>query len=74
MGIISTATDTWVQVESERATKEGYVLWAKPGRFGQVYYLTDSKDSPPDKDKGGFYTLDILFHAKGLTCSQPDLK
>lgn len=74
MDIISTTTDNWLPVENERATKEGYVLWARPGRFGQVYYLTDSKDSPPDKGKGGFYTLDILFQVKRLPCSQPDLK
>ena len=74
MDIISTTTDKWMPVENERAAKEGYVLWARPGRFGQVYYLTDSKDSPPGKDKGGFYNLDLLFYAKGLKCSPPDHK
>jgi len=72
MDIISITTDKWVPVENERAAKEGYVLWVKPGKYGQLHYLTSKHGSPPDK--GGFYTLDILFHVKGLTCSQPDLK
>lgn len=74
MGTISMVSDTWVQVESERATKEGYVLWARPGRFGQVYYLTHNLAPSPGEGTGGFYNLDLLFYVKGLECSQPDLK
>lgn len=74
MGTISMVSDTWVQVHNERAAKEGYVLWVKPGKYGQLHYLTHNLAPSPGEGTGGFYNLDLLFYVKGLECSPPDHK
>ena len=61
MDITSTTNDKWTLAENEKAAKAGYVLWVKPGKFGQLHCpekdATVGRSCMPNASLAGQYGL-----------------